>query len=97
MWLGEQVSERGIGNGISIIIATSILTGIPDAVIQSFAQAGEGQISIFLLISIGLLAMAIIAVVVFIERGQRRITVNYAQRQQEENLCRLNQAIYHLK
>ncbi len=86
MWLGEQVSERGIGNGISIIIATSILTGIPDAVIQSFAQAGEGQISIFLLLSIGLLAMAIIAVVVFIERGQRRIIVNYAQRQQGRKL-----------
>jgi len=82
MWLGEQVSERGIGNGISIIIATSILTGIPGAIGQAFEQARQGDLNILLLIGIGLLAMVVIAIVVFIERGQRRITVNYAQRQQ---------------
>ena len=82
MWLGEQVSERGIGNGISIIIATSILTGIPGAIGQSLEQARQGDLNILLLIGIGLLAMIVIAIVVFIERGQRRITVNYAQRQQ---------------
>ena len=82
MWLGEQVSERGIGNGISIIIATSILTGIPGAIGQALEQSRQGDLSILLLIGIGLLSMAVIAVVVFIERGQRRITVNYAQRQQ---------------
>ena len=82
MWLGEQVSERGIGNGISIIIATSILTGIPGAIGQSLEQARQGDLNILLLIGIGLLAMIVIATVVFIERGQRRITVNYAQRQQ---------------
>jgi len=82
MWLGEQISERGIGNGISIIIATSILTGIPGAIGQSLVQAREGDLNILLLLGIGLLAMIVIAIVVFIERGQRRITVNYAQRQQ---------------
>ena len=82
MWLGEQVSERGIGNGISIIIATSILTGIPGAIGQALEQSRQGDLSILLLIGIGLLSMAVIAVVVFIERGQRRITVNYAKRQQ---------------
>jgi preprotein translocase subunit SecY len=86
MWLGEQVSERGIGNGISIIIATSILTGIPGAIGQALEQSRQGDLSVLLLIAIGLLSMAVIAVVVFIERGQRRITVNYAQRQQGRKL-----------
>ena len=86
MWLGEQVSERGIGNGISIIIATSILTGIPGAIGQALEQSRQGDISVLLLIAIGILSMAVIAVVVFIERGQRRITVNYAQRQQGRKL-----------
>ena len=86
MWLGEQVSERGIGNGISIIIATSILTGIPGAIGQALEQSRQGDLNILLLIGIGILAMVVIAVVVFIERGQRRITVNYAQRQQGRKL-----------
>ena len=86
MWLGEQVSERGIGNGISIIIATSILTGIPGAIGQAFTLSSKGELSILLLLAIGLLAMAVIAVVVYVERGQRRITVNYAQRQQGRRL-----------
>ena len=86
MWLGEQISERGIGNGISIIIATSILTGIPGAIGQAFEQAYQGTLSILLLLGIGVVAMAVIAIVVFIERGQRRITVNYAQRQQGRKL-----------
>jgi len=86
MWLGEQVSERGIGNGISIIIATSILTGIPGAIGQALEQARQGDLNILLLLSIGVLAMILIAIVVYIERGQRRITVNYAQRQQGRKL-----------
>ena len=86
MWLGEQVSERGIGNGISIIIAISILSGMPGAIGQALEQARVGDLNILLLIAIGVLAMAVIAIVVFIERGQRRITVNYAQRQQGRKL-----------
>ena len=60
MWLGEQVSERGIGNGISIIIATSILTGIPGAIGQALTLSSKGELSILLLLGIGLLSMAII-------------------------------------
>jgi preprotein translocase subunit SecY len=86
MWLGEQVSERGIGNGISIIIATSILTGIPGAIGQALTLSSKGELSVLVLLGIGLLSMAIIAVVVYVERGQRRITVNYAQRQQGRRL-----------
>jgi preprotein translocase subunit SecY len=86
MWLGEQITERGIGNGISIIIATSILTGIPGAMGQALEQSRQGDLNILLLIGIGVLAMLVIAIVVFIERGQRRITVNYAQRQQGRKL-----------
>ena len=92
MWLGEQVSDRGIGNGISIIIATSILTGIPGAIGQALEQSRQGDLSILLLIGIGLLSMAVIAVVVYIERGQRRITVNYAQRQQGRRMMQAQQS-----
>ena len=97
MWLGEQVSDRGIGNGISIIIATSILTGIPGAIGQALEQSRQGDLSILLLIGIGLLSMAVIAVVVFIERGQRRITVNYAQRHQVRGMVQAPSSFLPLK
>ena len=86
MWLGEQITERGIGNGISLIIATSILSGIPGAIGQALEQARQGDLNFLLLLGIGVVAISVIAVVVFIERGQRRITVNYAQRQQGRKL-----------
>ncbi|WP_339652326.1 preprotein translocase subunit SecY [Halopseudomonas pelagia] len=82
MWLGEQITERGIGNGISMLIFAGIVAGLPSAVGQSFEAARQGDINIFALIAIALLAIAMIAFVVFVERGQRRITVNYAKRQQ---------------
>jgi len=82
MWLGEQVTERGIGNGISILIFAGIVAGFPSAIGQSFEQARQGEISILALLGIGILAMLVIAGVVYVERGQRRITVNYARRQQ---------------
>lgn len=82
MWLGEQVTERGIGNGISILIFTGIVAGFPSAIGQSFEQARQGEISIIALLLIAAIAIAIVGFVVFIERGQRRITVNYARRQQ---------------
>ena len=93
MWLGEQISERGIGNGISLIIATSILTGIPGAIGQALEQSRQGDLNILLLLAIAVLAMVVIAVVVFIERGQRRITVNYAKRQQGRKMVQ-GQASY---
>ena len=82
MWLGEQVTERGIGNGISILIFAGIVSGFPSAIGQSFEQARQGEISIIALLVIASLAIVIVAGVVFIERGQRRITINYARRQQ---------------
>ena len=82
MWLGEQVTERGVGNGISIIIFTGIVSGFPSAIGQSFEQARQGEIPILGLLLIGVLAVAVVAFVVYVERGQRRITINYARRQQ---------------
>ena len=82
MWLGEQITERGIGNGISLLIFAGIVAGLPGAFGQSFEQARQGEINILALLFIGFFAIAIVAFVVFMERGQRRITVNYAKRQQ---------------
>ncbi|WP_028304220.1 preprotein translocase subunit SecY [Oceanospirillum maris] len=82
MWLGEQVTERGIGNGISILIFAGIVAGLPGAIGQSFEQARQDNINILALLAIAVLAVLTVAFVVFMERGQRRITVNYAKRQQ---------------
>ncbi len=82
MWLGEQITERGIGNGISLLIFAGIVAGLPGAFGQSFEQARQGELNILALLFIGVFAVAIVAFVVFMERGQRRITVNYAKRQQ---------------
>jgi len=82
MWLGEQITERGIGNGISMLIFAGIVAGLPGAFGQSFEAARQGELNILALLVIGILAVAIVAFVVFMERGQRRITVNYAKRQQ---------------
>lgn len=81
MWLGEQITERGIGNGISMLIFAGIVAGLPSAIGQSLEQARQGEMNILILLFILLLAVAVIFLVVFIERGQRRITVNYAKQQ----------------
>ena len=81
MWLGEQVTERGIGNGISMLIFAGIVAGLPSAVGQSLEQARQGELNVLVLLAILVLAVAVIYLVVFIERGQRRITVNYAKQQ----------------
>ena len=82
MWLGEQITERGIGNGISMLIFTGIVAGLPRAVGQAFESARQGDLAPVLLVGVALFAIGIVYVIVHIERGQRRITVNYAQRQQ---------------
>src|SRR5690554_100058 len=82
MWLGEQITERGIGNGISILIFAGIVAGLPSAVGQAFESARQGDLNILVLLGIAVLATAVVAFVVFVERGQRRITINYAKRQQ---------------
>lgn len=82
MWLGEQITERGIGNGISILIFAGIVAGLPKAIGQTIEQARQGELHVLLLLLIAVLAFAVIYFVVFMERGQRRIVVNYAKRQQ---------------
>ncbi|MBS0358553.1 MAG: preprotein translocase subunit SecY [Proteobacteria bacterium] len=82
MWLGEQMTEHGVGNGISIIIFAGIASRIPAAIFQALDQVREGQMQGLTLIFIAAVVVAVTAFVVFVERGQRRITVNYAQRTQ---------------
>jgi preprotein translocase subunit SecY len=82
VWLGEQVTERGIGNGISMIIFAGIVAGLPSAVGGTLELARTGELNVFMVLFILALALAVTAFVVFVERGQRRITVNYAKRQQ---------------
>jgi preprotein translocase subunit SecY len=81
MWLGEQITERGIGNGISMLIFAGIVAGMPSAIGQALESARQGDLNSLMLIVILLIAIAVVYFVVFIERGQRRLTVNYAQRQ----------------
>ncbi|MGC6481503.1 MAG: preprotein translocase subunit SecY [Porticoccaceae bacterium] len=81
MWLGEQITERGIGNGISMLIFAGIVAGIPGAIGQAIESARQGDLNSLMLLVILILALAVVYFVVFIERGQRRLTVNYAQRQ----------------
>jgi len=82
MWLGEQITERGIGNGISIIIFAGIVAGMPSAVGQTAEMARQGELHLLVLLLICVVVFAITFLVVFVERGQRRIVVNYAKRQQ---------------
>jgi preprotein translocase subunit SecY len=80
MWLGEQITERGIGNGISMLIFAGIVAGIPGAIGQALESARQGDLNQIMLLVVVLIAVAVVYFVVFIERGQRRLTVNYAQR-----------------
>lgn len=82
MWLGEQVTERGIGNGISMIIFAGIVAGMPAAIGRTLEQVREGQLQVIVLLLIVLVVMAVVGFVVFVERGQRRIAINYARRMQ---------------
>lgn len=82
MWLGEQITERGVGNGISVIIFAGIVAGLPRAIGGTLELARTGELSVITILVLFALALAVTAFVVFVERGQRRITVNYARRQQ---------------
>lgn len=80
MWLGEQITERGIGNGISLIIFAGIVARFPVAVANTFRLMGTGEVTAFFMVLILALMIAVIGVIVFVERGQRRIPVQYAKR-----------------
>ena len=81
MWLGEQITERGIGNGISMLIFAGIVAGMPGAAGQALESARQGDLNPLMLLFVLIIGVAVVYFVVFIERGQRRLTVNYAQRQ----------------
>lgn len=80
MWLGEQMSEKGIGNGISLIIFAGIVARIPTALGNSYKLLSAGQISLFVILFVLALMFAVIAAIVFVERGQRRVPIHYAKR-----------------
>lgn len=82
MWLGEQVTERGIGNGISMIIFAGIVAGLPVALGKTLEQVREGQLSVIILLLVAVAVIGVVAFVVFVERAQRKITINYARRMQ---------------
>ena len=86
MWLGEQVTERGIGNGISMIIFAGIVAGLPSALGRTLEQVREGQLQVIILLLILAAVCGVAAFVVFVERAQRRITINYARRMQGGNV-----------
>ncbi len=81
MWLGEQITERGLGNGISLIIFAGIAAGLPNAISNTLEMARTGAFSIPLVLALLVGAVLVTALVVFVERGQRKILVNYAKRQ----------------
>jgi len=86
MWLGEQITERGIGNGISLIIFAGIVAGLPAAIGGTLELVRTGEMNALAVLALFALALGVTAFVVFVERGQRRITVNYARRQQGRRL-----------
>ena len=86
MWLGEQVTERGIGNGISMIIFAGIVSGLPKAIGGTLELARTGEMNGAFIILLFLLSLSVTALVVFVERGQRRILINYPKRQQGKKM-----------
>lgn len=80
MWLGEQITEKGIGNGISLIIYAGIVAGIPNAIINTMRLMKSGEMSLFIMLLLMVTMIVVIAVIIFMERGQRRIPVQYAKR-----------------
>ncbi len=80
MWLGEQITERGIGNGISLIIFSGIVAGLPNAIVNSFRLLSTGEMGIFAILILCVLMLLVVAFIIFIEQGQRRIPVQYAKR-----------------
>ncbi|MDD9927621.1 MAG: preprotein translocase subunit SecY, partial [Rhodospirillaceae bacterium] len=81
MWLGEQITQRGVGNGISLIIFSGIVANLPVALVQTLDQSRTGAISPALVLFLLIMAVAVIAFIVFVERAQRRLVVQYPKRQ----------------
>ena len=81
MWLGEQITQRGVGNGISLIIFAGIVAGLPSALVGLFEMARTGALSTFLLLALLVLMLVVVAAIVYIERAQRRLLIQYPKRQ----------------
>ncbi|GBU09677.1 preprotein translocase membrane subunit SecY [Gammaproteobacteria bacterium] len=94
MWLGEQISERGIGNGISMIIFASIVSGVPGGIAYLFEAARNDQMQIFTVILIVAIVLSVIWLVVYVERAQRRVAINYARKQQGRQSSSMAQATH---
>ncbi|MDY6920115.1 MAG: preprotein translocase subunit SecY [Pseudomonadota bacterium] len=97
MWLGEQVTERGIGNGISMIIFAGIVAGLPAAIGQALEATRQGELAVAVLLILAVVAVVVVFFVVFMERAQRRITINYARRQQGRKVFAAQQSHLPLK
>lgn len=97
MWLGEQITERGVGNGISLIIFAGIVAGLPGAIFNTLDKVRQGELQAIGLILLCAILIFITAFVVFVERGQRRITVNYARRQHGHKVYAAQQSHLPLK
>ena len=80
MWLGEQITERGVGNGMSLIIFAGIVVGLPTAVLTTLDQMRTGQMGLIRVLLLLTVMILVVGAVVFIERGHRRVTVQYAKR-----------------
>jgi len=81
MWIGEQITEKGLGNGISLIIFAGIVAGLPGAILKSFKLVGAGELNPIMGLGLLVLMIAVLGAIVFMERGQRRIPIHYAKRQ----------------
>ena len=97
VWLGEQITDRGIGNGLSLIIFAGIVAGLPSAIAGTFELASTGEFSPLFVVGLSVGAVAVMFAVVFVERGQRRITVNYARQQRGNKVMQAPSSYFPLK
>ncbi|MEM9632333.1 MAG: preprotein translocase subunit SecY [Pseudomonadota bacterium] len=97
MWLGEQITSRGIGNGISLIIFAGIVAGLPSAVVQTLELGRQGSLATWIILAVIILAVVVIAFIVFMERAQRRLLIQYPKRQMGNRMFEGNTSFLPLK
>jgi preprotein translocase subunit SecY len=97
MWLGEQITSRGIGNGISLIIFAGIVAGLPSAIVQTLELGRQGSLATGIILAVILLAIVVIAFIVFMERAQRRLLIQYPKRQMGNRMFEGNTSFLPLK
>ncbi|MET1410873.1 preprotein translocase subunit SecY [Roseibium sp. HPY-6] len=97
MWLGEQITSRGIGNGISLIIFAGIVAGLPSAVVQTLELGRQGSLATWIILAVIVLAVVVIGFIVFMERAQRRLLIQYPKRQMGNRMFEGNTSFLPLK